>query len=103
MRDVLAEICAEKRAHVARRKAAVVESVSSGLITLEEACRRYQMSEEEFFAWRRAFETYGVNGLHLTLGRRNARRPRTAKPASPGVNPMQPGSHSASKRTGPRK
>ena len=34
---------------VARRKAAVVEAVSSGVITLEEACRRYQLSEEEFF------------------------------------------------------
>jgi transposase-like protein len=88
---------------VARRKAAVVDAVSSGVITLEEACRRYQMSEEEFFAWRRAFETYGVNGLHVTLSRRNARRPRTANPASPGANSMQPGSNSASKRTGPRK
>jgi transposase-like protein len=51
---------------VARRKAAVVAAVSSGMITIEEACRRYQMSEEEFFAWRRAFENYGLRGLHTT-------------------------------------
>ena len=38
------------RRWVARRKAAVVAAVSSGIITLEEACRRYQMSEREFFA-----------------------------------------------------
>jgi transposase-like protein len=56
---------------VARRKAAVVEAVSSGIITLEEACRRYQISEEEFFAWQRAFETYGVNGLRATVARRS--------------------------------
>jgi hypothetical protein len=31
---------------VARRKAAVVMAVCSGIITLEEACRHYQLSEE---------------------------------------------------------
>jgi transposase-like protein len=51
---------------VARRKAAVVEAVRSGEISLEEACRRYQLSEEEFFAWQRAFETYGILGLRAT-------------------------------------
>jgi hypothetical protein len=33
------------------------------MITIEEACRRYQMSEEEFFTWQRAFENYGIVGL----------------------------------------
>jgi len=51
---------------VARRNAAVVAAVSSGTITLEEACRRYQMSEEEFFAWQRAFETFGLLGLRAS-------------------------------------
>ena len=41
---------------VIRRKAAVVAAVRAGEITVEEACRRYQLSEEEFFAWQRAFE-----------------------------------------------
>jgi hypothetical protein len=36
---------------VARRKAAVVAAVTNGVITNEEACRHYQMSEEGFFAW----------------------------------------------------
>ena len=54
------------RRWVARRKAAVVAAVSSGTITLEEACRRYQMSEEEFFAWQRAFETFGLLGLRAS-------------------------------------
>jgi hypothetical protein len=44
---------------VARRKAAVVTAVRTGKITLEEALRRYQLSEEEFRSWQRAFETYG--------------------------------------------
>jgi len=33
------------RRWVARRKAAVVAAVSSGMIPVEDACRRYQMSE----------------------------------------------------------
>lgn len=62
---------------VASRKAAVVTAVSSGIVTLEEACRRYQMSEEEFFAWHRAFEAYGVLGLRaLVLPDRLTRRHR---------------------------
>jgi len=50
----------------ARRKAAVVAAVQCGRITLEEACRRYELSEEEFSSWRRAFETYGVAGLRVS-------------------------------------
>jgi len=55
------------RRWVARRKAAVVAAVSAGVISLEEACRRYQLSEEEFLTWQHALETYGVKGLHATL------------------------------------
>ena len=50
---------------VARHKAAVVTAVCSGMLTIEGACRRYQMSEEEFFAWRRAFENFGIRALHV--------------------------------------
>ena len=51
---------------VARRKAAVVVAVRNGSITLEEACRRYELSEEEFASWQRSFDTYGVHGLRIT-------------------------------------
>jgi hypothetical protein len=51
---------------VARRKAVVVDAVRNGLITLEEVCRRYELSAEEFFAWQRAIETHGVAGLRVT-------------------------------------
>ena len=36
---------------------------AAGNITLEEACRRYRLSEEEFLAWQHAFEAYGLPGL----------------------------------------
>jgi hypothetical protein len=44
---------------VVRRKAAVVAAVRAGMITVEEACRRYQLSEEEFVSWQRAFVVPG--------------------------------------------
>ena len=51
---------------VASRKAAVVETVSGGEISLAEACRRHQLSEEEFLAWERAFKTHGLLGLRAS-------------------------------------
>ena len=51
---------------VVRRKAAVVAAVRSGGVTLEEACRVYQLSREEFLSWDRAFELHGLAGLRVT-------------------------------------
>ena len=49
-----------------RRKAAVVEAVRIGMISLEEACLRYGLSVEEFLAWQRAVERHGIHGLRVT-------------------------------------
>jgi transposase-like protein len=57
---------ADTRRWVVRRKAAVVAAVQSGKLTLEEACRRYNLSEEEFRGWQRAFEAHGLPGLRAT-------------------------------------
>jgi transposase-like protein len=66
---------------VARRKAAVLAALRSGAITVEEACRRYALSEEELLAWQRAFEAHGLSGLRATrLRARRARRPKGADP-----------------------
>jgi uncharacterized protein DUF1153 len=51
---------------VVRRKAAVVAAVRGGAIALEEACRYYQLSQEEFLSWERAFEKHGLAGLRTT-------------------------------------
>ena len=51
---------------VARRKAAVVAAVHRGELTFEQACRRYQLSEEEFRSWERAYEIHGLPGLRAT-------------------------------------
>ena len=65
---------------VVRRKAAVLAAVRSGAITLEEACRRYGLSEEEFLSWQRAFDAHGLPGLRSTrLQAYRGARPRAAK------------------------
>jgi len=62
---------------VVRRKAAVVAAVQGGKITLEEACRRYQLTEEEFRAWQRAYDVHGLPGLRATrLQQYRSPRPR---------------------------
>jgi Protein of unknown function (DUF1153) len=48
---------------IARRKAELVVAVRGGLLSVEEACRRYVMTVEEFRAWERAFERFGMPGL----------------------------------------
>ena len=51
---------------VVRRKAVVVAAVRNGSISLQEACRRYRLSVEEFLAWQRAIERHGIPGLRAT-------------------------------------
>ena len=51
---------------VVRRKAAVVAAVRVGRITMQEALRRYQLTEEEFLSWQRTFEAHGLPGLRAT-------------------------------------
>src|SRR5947208_8732000 len=51
---------------VVRRKAIVVQAVRNGALSLQEACQRYNLSVEEFLAWQRAIERYGVPGLRVT-------------------------------------
>jgi len=51
---------------VARRKAMIVNAVHSGAVSLEEVCRYYALSVEEFVTWQRAIETHGIRGLRVT-------------------------------------
>ncbi|MGH7095710.1 MAG: DUF1153 domain-containing protein, partial [Stellaceae bacterium] len=51
---------------VVRRKAVVVAAVRNGSLSLQEACRRYHLSVEEFLAWQRAIDAHGVPGLRVT-------------------------------------
>ena len=51
---------------VVRRKAEVVAAVAGGLLTVDEACKRYSLSLEEFTGWQRAVDRSGMPGLRVT-------------------------------------
>jgi transposase-like protein len=51
---------------IPRRKASVVKAVLSGVTSLEEVCRRYGLSVEEFRSWHNAMQRHGMRGLYTT-------------------------------------
>ncbi len=48
------------------RKAELVACVRAGLISLDNACERYMLSEEEFLSWDSYLDRHGVSGLRTT-------------------------------------
>lgn len=56
----------DTRRWVVSRKAVVVRAVTYGLLSLEEALERYNLSEEEFSLWQSAVEKFGTEGLKVT-------------------------------------
>ena len=54
------------RRWVIRRKVTVVLAVSAGLLSLEEACDMYDLSEEEYLLWQSAMLEHGRGGLRVT-------------------------------------
>jgi hypothetical protein len=53
------------RRWVTRRKAEVVAAVRGGLLSLKDACERYNLSEEEFSCWEKLLERHGSKGLRV--------------------------------------
>jgi hypothetical protein len=54
------------RRWVIRRKAEVVAAVRGGLLSLEEACKRYTLTVEEFLSWQQSIDDHGLAGLRTT-------------------------------------
>jgi transposase len=50
---------------VSRRKAEIVAAVRGGLLSLDDAQSRYQLSIEEINTWQRAFDRHGIAGLRV--------------------------------------
>src|ERR1700751_2035815 len=77
---------------VIRRKAEVVAAVRGGLLSLDEACRRYTLTVDEFFSWQVSIDRHGLAGLrttHIQKYRPDTRTSRTVAnaatlPAAPG-------------------
>jgi hypothetical protein len=78
----------QTRRWVIRRKAKVVAAVSGGLISLEEACKRYSLSVEEFLSWQRAIDKHGLPGLRVTRLQqyRQPELPETGDSSSEGLS-----------------
>ena len=57
---------AETKRWVARRKALVVAAVRAGALSLDDACRRYGLTVEEFLGWQNSIERHGLAGLRAT-------------------------------------
>ena len=51
---------------VVRRKAEVVAGVRGGLITLDVALKRYDLTIDEFRSWQRLLDNHGLEGLRAT-------------------------------------
>jgi hypothetical protein len=49
-----------------RRKAAVLQALRSGALTLDQALEHYALSVEEIRAWERDLERHGPYGLRAT-------------------------------------
>ena len=54
------------RRWVIRRKAEVVAAVRGGLLSLDDALMRYRLTAEEFLAWQKAIDKWGMQGLRTT-------------------------------------
>jgi hypothetical protein len=57
---------AETQRWVIRRKAEVVAAVRGGLLSLDEACDRYKLTNDEFLSWQQSIDRHGLAGLRTT-------------------------------------
>ncbi len=69
---------------VVLRKAELVAAIRGGLLSLEDACERYQLSEEELQSWANSIAKHGIRGLRSTKLQlyRKSHRDRTEAPLS---------------------
>jgi len=51
---------------VKSRKLAVIKAIENGVLSDEQACLRYNLSEEELESWKHALNRYGPGALRTT-------------------------------------
>ena len=59
---------------ITKRKALLVRAVREGVIPLDDACKRYRLTPEEFHSWERNMDKQGLAGLRATRLRAVTRR-----------------------------
>jgi hypothetical protein len=65
---------------VAKRKAEVVAAVRGGLLSLEKACDRYQLTVDEFLSWQSSIDEHGLTGLRASSNLDSLRRRAGSEP-----------------------
>ena len=50
-----------------RRKAAVIKGIRAGVLSILDACERYDLSLEEVLSWQEAYERGGTKALRSTF------------------------------------
>ena len=65
----------DTRRWVPRRKAEVVAAVERGVLTADDACKRYGLTMEELASWRQLAHQHGRKGLRVTQLQKYQERP----------------------------
>jgi len=73
----------DTRRWVPRRKAQVVAAVELGVLTAEDACRRYDLTLEELESWKQLYRRHGRKGLRVTHLHRYRERPLRRRAGAP--------------------
>ncbi len=68
---------------VPRRKAQVVCAIHGGLISRQEACDRYGISDEELFSWEKLLNDHGLRALRVTRTKRYRQAATSADEEAP--------------------
>jgi len=64
--DLVPELPGPSQRWTVARKAMVIRAVRGGWVPIEEAVEMYSISVDEFLAWERDLDRYGVPGLRTT-------------------------------------
>ncbi len=49
-----------------RQKVAIIEAVHGGWVPIEEVCQLYTISVDDFIAWERDVDRFGIHGFRTT-------------------------------------
>lgn len=71
---------------VKSRKIAVIKAIENGVLTDEQACMRYNLSQEELDSWKRALNRYGPGALRTTHLNRYRRQDGSKNGQPPATN-----------------
>lgn len=64
--DVVPDLPRSSQRWTVQRKAAVVQAVRGGYLSMHEICKIHNVSADEFLAWQRDMDRNGIPGLRST-------------------------------------